>query len=120
MVSKEKHLEIGQRIKELREARNIEQSELASMLGYKSQTTISKWERGFNLPTGKKLIALAKIFNTSTNDILRIEKPTEPEFTSSDLRKMAENAKTFDGKPLNEEDIEAIQNIIQIYLSGRK
>nr|WP_314946069.1 helix-turn-helix transcriptional regulator [Streptococcus infantis] len=120
MVSKEKHLEIGQRIKELREARNIEQSELASMLGYKSQTTISKWERGINLPTGKKLIALAKIFNTSTNDILRIEKPTEPEFTSSDLRKMAENAKTFDGKPLNEEDIEAIQNIIQIYLSGRK
>ena len=29
MVSKEKHLEIGQRIKELREIRNIEQSELA-------------------------------------------------------------------------------------------
>ena len=44
----------------------------------------------------------------------------EPDFTSSDLRKMAENAKTFDGKPLNEEDINAIQNIIEIYLKGRQ
>lgn len=50
---------------------------------------------------------------------MRIEKPTEPEFTSSDLRKMAENAKTFDGKPLNEDDIEAIQNIIEIYLNKK-
>ena len=90
MVDKEKHILIGQRIKELRELKNIEQSELAEMLGYKSQSTISKWESGVNLPTGKKLIALAKIFNTSTNDIL------------------------------GEEDIEAIQNIIEIYLKGRQ
>lgn len=119
MVDKEKHVLIGQRIKKLRELKNIEQSELAEMLGYKSQSTISKWESGVNLPTGKKLIALAKIFNTSTNDILGIEKPVKEEYTTSDLRKMAENAKTFDGKPLNEKDIEAIQNIIEIYLKGR-
>ena len=53
MVDKEKHVLIGQRIKELRELKNIEQSELAEMLGYKSQSTISKWESGVNLPTGK-------------------------------------------------------------------
>ena len=40
-------------------------------------------------------------------------------YTETDLRKMAENEKTFDGKPLNEEDIQAIQNIIEIYLKGR-
>ena len=119
MIDKEKHILIGQRIKELRELKNIEQSELAEMLGYKSQSTISKWESGINLPTGKKLIALAKIFNTSTNDILGIEKPVKEEYTTSDLRKMAENAKTFDGKPLNEDDIQAIQNIIEIYLNKK-
>ena len=43
----------------------------------------------------------------------------ENEYTTSDLRKMAENAKTFDGKPLNEDDIEAIQNIIEIYLNKK-
>ena len=48
------------------------------------------------------------------------ETSVEPKiYTDSDLRKMAENAKTFDGKPLNEEDIQAIQNIIEIYLKGR-
>lgn len=54
--------------------------------------------------------------------ILGVEPVTEneePEYTSSDLRKMAENAKTFDGKPLNEDDIEAIQNIIEIYLNKK-
>lgn len=119
MTSKERHVEIGQRIRQLREERGIEQSDLADKLGYKSQSTISKWESGINLPTGKKLIALAKIFGTSTNDILGIEDVKEPEYTTLDLRKMAENAKTFDGKPLNEDDIEAIQNIIEIYLNKK-
>ena len=119
MAKKELHPEVGRKIKELRELRGMEQIELAWALGYKSQSTISKWESGTNMPTGKKLIELARVLDVSTNEILGMAEP-EPTYTESDLRKMAENAKTFDGKPLNEEDIEAIQNIIQIYLSGRK
>lgn len=116
MVKKETHPEIGERIRNLRELKNIDQISLAEMLGYKSQSTISKWESGTNLPTGKKLMELAKILGVSTNEILGMsDKP----YTETDLRKMAENAKTFDGKPLNEEDIQAIQNIIEIYLKGR-
>lgn len=116
MVKKEMHPEIGERIRNLRELKNIDQVSLAEMLGYKSQSTISKWESGTNLPTGKKLMELAKILGVSTNEILGMS--DEP-YTETDLRKMAENAKTFDGKPLNEEDIQAIQNIIEIYLKGR-
>lgn len=116
MVKKETHPEIGERIRNLRELKNIDQMSLAEMLGYKSQSTISKWESGTNLPTGKKLMELAKILGVSTNEILGMN--DEP-YTETDLRKMAENAKTFDGKPLNEEDIQAIQNIIEIYLKGR-
>ena len=116
MVKKETHPEIGERIRNLRELKNIDQISLAEMLGYKSQSTISKWESGTNLPTGKKLMELAKILGVSTNEILGMS--DEP-YTETDLRKMAENAKTFDGKPLNEEDIQAIQNIIEIYLKGR-
>lgn len=116
MVKKETHPEIGERIRNLRELKNIDQMSLAEMLGYKSQSTISKWESGTNLPTGKKLMELAKILGVSTNEILGMS--DEP-YTETDLRKMAENAKTFDGKPLNEDDIQAIQNIIEIYLKGR-
>lgn len=116
MANKELHPEIGQRIKELRELRGMEQIELAWELGYKSQSTISKWESGVNLPTGKKLIELAQVLDVSTNEILGLE--ITP-YTETDLRKLAESAKTFDGKPLTENDIQAIQNIIEIYLQGR-
>ena len=116
MVSKELHTEIGQRIKELRELRGMEQIELAWELGYKSQSTVSKWESGANLPTGKKLIDLAQVLDVSTDEVLGLEATS---YTETDLRKMAENAKTFDGKPLNESDIVAIQNIIEGYLKGR-
>ena len=116
MVKKEMHPEIGERIRKLRELKNIDQVSLAEMLGYKSQSTISKWESGTNLPTGKKLMELARILGVSTNEILGM---SDDPYTETDLRKMAENAKTFDGKPLNEDDIQAIQNIIEIYLKGR-
>lgn len=116
MVNKELHPEIGLRIRSLREQRGLEQLEVAEKLGYKSQSTVSKWESGTNLPTGKKLVKLAKVLGVSTNEILGMS--DEP-YTETDLRKMAENAKTFDGKPLNENDIQAIQNIIEIYLQGR-
>lgn len=75
MVKKEVHPEIGNRIRTLRERKGIDQLQLAEKLGYKSQSTISKWESGTNLPTGKKLIELAQILDTSTNEILGMVEP---------------------------------------------
>lgn len=42
--AKIKYPEVGQRIRELREMRGFEQLDIANQLGYKSQSTISKWE----------------------------------------------------------------------------
>ncbi|OFO01501.1 helix-turn-helix domain-containing protein [Streptococcus sp. HMSC070B10] len=79
-----------------------------------------------NQPSADRLQQIADYFNVSTDYLLgRTDNPniakddTIAGYTSDDLRKMAENAKTFDGKPLTEEDIDAIQNIIEIYLRGR-
>ena len=62
--------DISHRIRELRLANNLEQTEVADYLGYKSDTTVSKWENGKNLPTGAKLSKLAALFNTTTDYIL--------------------------------------------------
>ena len=77
-------------------------------------------------PNAERLQEIADYFNVSTDYLLgRTDNPaianddTVAGYTSADLREMAENAKTFDGKPLTEEDINAIQNIIEIYLRGR-
>ena len=79
-----------------------------------------------NQPSAERLQQIADYFHVSTDYLLgRTDNPaiasddTIAGYTSDDLRKMAENAKTFDGKPLTEEDIDAIQNIIEIYLRGR-
>lgn len=71
----DKKIEIGKRIRELRLKNNLEQLEIANKLGYKSDTTVSKWESGASIPTGKKLPMLALLLNTSTDYILDGEQP---------------------------------------------
>lgn len=99
------------------------QEKLGVQLG---KSALSQYVNGVQAPDQKKLSLLALTFDVSEAWLMGYDVPreresvVENEYTSSDLRKMAENAKTFDGKPLNEDDIEAIQNIIEIYLSGRK
>ena len=98
------------------------QEKLGVKLG---KSALSQYVNGVQAPDQKKLALLALTFDVSEAWLMGYDVPrerdvkTEPEYTSSDLRKMAENAKTFDGKPLNEDDIEAIQNIIEIYLNRK-
>lgn len=121
MADKEKHPQIGAKIKELREKNGMEQLELATKMGYKSQSTISKWESGVNLPTGKKLIELARLLNTTTNVILGIEKDDPDTFTTPDgkeidLSNLREKVVLFDGKPLSDDDVRKISQIIKLSL----
>lgn len=77
-------------------------------------------------PNSKIIEKIADYFNVSTDYLLgrtdnpRIASDEVEGYTTEDLRKMARNAKTFDGKPLTDEDVDAITNIIEIYLKGRK
>ena len=98
------------------------QEKLGVQLG---KSALSQYVNGVQAPDQKKLSLLALTFDVSEAWLMGYDVPreresaVEKEYTSSDLRKMAENAKTFDGKPLNEDDIEAIQNIIEIYLNKK-
>lgn len=61
---------IGSRLKELRERKNLTQTELAEILGMKTYTTVSKWESDDNFPKGKDLKRLAELFNVSSDYLL--------------------------------------------------
>lgn len=109
------------RIKELCSKQGISLNTLEEKLNF-STNYIYSMKRGN--PKTENLEKIADYFNVSTDYLLgRTDNPAiakdGQEYTSDDLRQMAENAKTFDGKPLTESDIEAIQNIIEIYLKGR-
>lgn len=60
----------GERIKILRVKNDISQKKLSHDLGYKTYTTISKWEADASLPPGKELKKLASYFKVSTDYIL--------------------------------------------------
>lgn len=112
-----------EKIKELADKRGISLTKLEEDLGY-SRNTLYKLKS--QRPNAERISEIADYFNVSTDYLLgRTDNPriasdeTIGGYTSEDLRELAKSAKTFDGKPLNEEDIEAIENILEIYFKGR-
>lgn len=66
-------MNIGQRIRELREAREMTQAELASAAG-RTQEHISRIETGASVnPTTKTLTKLAAALGVSLNELLKEE-----------------------------------------------
>lgn len=63
----------GKRIRKLRLIKDIGQQELAQQLGYKTYTTVSKWESDISLPPAEELKKLALFFNSSTDYILGVD-----------------------------------------------
>lgn len=113
-----------ERIKELAKARGVTLGALEEKLGLSRNSIYTIKNKK---PSAERLQLIADYFNVSTDYLLgRTDNPriasddTASEYTTEDLRKMARNAKTFDGKPLTDEDVDAITNIIEIYLKGRK
>lgn len=68
----------GQRIKKLRFKNNVSQKELSKDLGYKTYTTVSKWESNASLPPGKELTKLAEYFNVTTDYLLGLDDMPTP------------------------------------------
>jgi len=57
------------RIRELRQEKQLSQEELARLLGV-DRSAVAKWETGTNLPRAEKLIMMARIFGCSVDEIL--------------------------------------------------
>lgn len=110
-------------VKELAKKQGLSLNDLEDKVGF-SRNSLYSWKK--SEPKPSKLDVVADYFQVSTDYLLgRTDNPhiasnNLDSYSTADLRKMAESAKTFDGKPLTEDDIDAIQNIIEIYLRGRK
>lgn len=79
-------MEIAERLKQLRLEKKLEQGEIARLLGYKSNSTISKWESGVSLPKGKQLSHLAEILSTTTDYILYGQNEFPPQLSQAFLQ----------------------------------
>ena len=116
-------MNVGERIKLRRKELKISADTLAERVGV-SRSTIFRYEKGDIEKVGPEVLKkISETLNISPADLMcweeESETTTETCYSETDLRNLAESAKTFDGKPLTESDIQAIQNIIEIYLQGR-
>lgn len=75
---------LGKNIRYLRKQKDMSQDKLAELLGYKSFTTIQKWESGVAEPPFKTLAKIADLFqvdvDTLANDDLSIDHSVHPDF----------------------------------------
>ena len=66
-------MEFKDNLRYLRRSNNMSQDELADKLGYKSFTTIQKWEDGTAFPRVKTLNRIAEIFDIDVNHLLNLD-----------------------------------------------
>ena len=64
-------MNIGEKIKELRLAEGLSQSQLAKNIGV-SQKAIDYWERGVNEPKASYIIAIVKFFNITYDEFFSL------------------------------------------------
>lgn len=70
------NVEIAQRLAEMRREKGYSQEELAAQLGL-SRQAVSKWERAESSPDTGNLIALAKLYGTTIDELLRFDEDVE-------------------------------------------
>ncbi len=85
----------------LRKHNSVSQNEIADVLGYKSFTTVQKWEDGTSMPKADNIQKIANFFNVTINDLLNI-----------DMSKMGTNVIPVIGMVRGGPAIFADQNII--------
>lgn len=59
-------------LKYLRNKNGIEQLELANMLGLKSASAVSEWEKGIRIPNAGVLSDLSNIFNVTIDNLMNV------------------------------------------------
>ncbi|CIY08592.1 helix-turn-helix transcriptional regulator [Streptococcus pneumoniae] len=114
-----------EKIKELAKKRGIPLTKLEESLGY---STNYFYTLKTKTPNSERLQEIADYFNVSTDYLLgRTDNPAiagSDEFAQVngqiiDLRKAAANTMLFDGKPLNEDDIDFITSVLSAHFKSK-
>ena len=111
---------IGQTIRDLRKLKKMSQPELAKVVGV-SQTTVTAWETGKAEPSSSAISNLADYFNVTTDYLLgRPEKKDDDNVDYVALDKALDNARSFDGEPMDDHDREILRGILKGYFTTKK
>lgn len=106
-------------LKYLREKQEMEQSELANLLNFKSSSTISEWEKGVRVPPVGILSDLARLFNVTLTDL--VEKDlTDTTNLTKETNKNLTIAAHLEGEELTEDEEKQLLKYAEFLISQRK
>ena len=91
----------------------MSQEELSEKVGFKSYTTIQKWESGDSEPNMATLRKLSSIFNVSISDLVETDLSMPPE----EIHVMAAH---HDSDEWTDEELTEIENFKKYVLSKRE
>ena len=109
-------------LKHLRENRGMEQLELAQLLGRKSASSVSEWEKGTYTPKAGILSDIARVFNVSLSTLMSkdLTDDTENYYTDPETQSIAQEifenpelrALFHASRNATPEDLEIVKNLI--------
>lgn len=110
--------QIGDRLRDLRESRNLKQTDVANALNI-SNKILSSYERNISMPTIDNLKHLCEFYNVSADYLLQIElskEETAPEEAATPVVLSSEQKKLLSYyERLNAENKEAIRGLMILY-----
>ena len=107
-------MNVYERVQELSKKQGISVRELGDKLGI-GPTTLYKWKT--QIPKSDILVKVADYFGVSVDYLLDREPPSH---TDIDLEKALDNAMTFEGRALTDEERTAMKEILKAYLKTKK
>lgn len=92
---------IADRIKELREKKNLTQAALAKKLNV-TRSSVNAWEMGISIPSTALIVDIARLFHVSTDYLLGINATT-----------------ALDISGLNDKEVMLVYQLVEYFKSGK-
>ena len=108
----------AERLKSLRKEQNLTQQKIAEKLNI-SRGSYAQWEAQRTQPSSKSLETLADFFDVSTDYLLGNTDIKNQNQFDEDLEKSLDTFKSFDGKPMYDEDREKIREFLRKRMEDR-
>lgn len=100
----------GERLKDLRLERRLTMQEVAIKLGL-SKSSYASYEGGQRNPPVDKLVALAQLFQVSTDYLLGLTSIPDP------VESLYNKNLHWDGIQLNEKELEIVQQVVELMIA---
>lgn len=108
-------MNLGERLFELRKAKNLTQDDMAEKLNVTRQT-VSKWETNQSTPDFDKIVPLCELFEIGTEELLTGKKPNTEDIQKQEEKQEKEEEKLPTKQEVKRKTAEVVSTSVFIYI----